>query len=58
VPAGLSLQEILVCLFISELLVEEEENSLTPLPVLDDSSSAAKWFAFQQWETALCDKIQ
>lgn len=44
--------------FISELVVGEEENSLTPLPVLDNSSSAAKWFAFQQWETALCNRIQ
>lgn len=43
--------------FISELLVGEEENSFTLLPVLDHSSAAVKWFAFLQWETALSETI-
>lgn len=44
--------------FISELLVGQKENSLASLPVLDNSSLAAKRFAFEQLETALCNKIQ
>lgn len=39
--------------FMSELLLGEKEDSLTALPVLAVSSPAAKWFAFQQWETTL-----
>lgn len=37
---------------VSELFLGGRKT-LIALLVLDNSSSAAKWFAFQQWETTL-----